>query len=111
MSCDLLKSLTNLVNASPCGPVIACQKVNSTFSPSALDEDETYASYLEENPQYQAATEELSYGTSSETFVGYGEFRNQVVAAMEEIAVNGADPQEVLDNLQAEVESILADNL
>lgn len=76
---------------------------------SAL-EDETYASYLEENPQYQAATEELSYGTSSETFVGYGEFRNQVVAAMEEIAVNGADPQEVLDNLQAEVESILADN-
>ena len=76
---------------------------------SAL-EDETYATYLEENPQYQAATEELAYGTSSETFVGYGEFRNQVVAVMEEIAVNGADPQEVLDNLQAEVEEILADN-
>lgn len=76
---------------------------------SAL-EDETYATYLEENPQYQAATEELAYGTSSETFVGHGEFRNQVVAVMEEIAVNGADPQEVLDNLQAEVEEILADN-
>lgn len=72
--------------------------------------DESYAGYLEENPQYEAATKELDYGTSSETFVGYGEFRNQMVAAMEEISVNDADPQNVLDKLQTEVESILADN-
>jgi multiple sugar transport system substrate-binding protein len=76
---------------------------------SAL-EDADYAKYLEENPQYVAATKELPYGTASKTFVGYGEFRNNMVAAMEEIAVNGADPQTVLDNLQSQTEELVAGN-
>ncbi len=76
---------------------------------SAL-EDETYMTFLEENPRYKAPTEMLSYGMTSPVFQGYGEFRNALTAAMEEVAVNDADPKTVLENLQAETESIIESN-
>ena len=76
---------------------------------SAL-EDPDYVAFLEENPQQEAATTMLSYGMSSPTFVGYGEFRNALIDAMDDVAVSGMAPQEVLDNLQAEAESIIESN-
>lgn len=76
---------------------------------SAL-EDEAYMTFLEENPRYKAPTEMLEYGQTSPVFKGYGEFRNALTAAMEEVAVNDADPKTVLENLQAETESIIESN-
>ncbi|GAA0362603.1 ABC transporter substrate-binding protein [Alkalibacterium iburiense] len=76
---------------------------------SAL-EDEDYLAFLEENPQQEAATTMLSYGMSSPTFLGYGEFRNALIDAMDDVAVSGMAPQDVLDNLQQEAESIIESN-
>ena len=66
-----------------------------------------YQNYLEENPEYEAPTQMLSYGMSSPTFEGYGEFRNNMVTAMEEISVNGVVAQDALDSLQEQTEQIL----
>lgn len=76
---------------------------------SAL-ENEDYVAFLEENPQQEAATTMLSYGMSSPTFLGYGEFRNALIDAMDDVAVSGMAPQDVLDNLQQEAESIIESN-
>lgn len=73
---------------------------------SAL-ENTDYVAFLEENPEYAAASEMLSYGMSSPTFIGYGEFRNNMIDAMDEIALTETEPQEALDNLQEQTESIL----
>ena len=66
-----------------------------------------YQNYLEENPEYEAPTQMLSYGMSSPTFEGYGEFRNNMVTAMEEVSVNGVAAQDALDTLQEQTEQIL----
>lgn len=76
---------------------------------SAL-EGETYQSYLEENPEYRAAAEQLEYGMSSPTFLGYGEFRNNMLDAMESVTVSGEEPQAALDRLQQQTEDIIAQN-
>lgn len=75
---------------------------------SAL-EDPDYVAFLEENPHYAAPSEMLDYGMSSPTFVGYGEFRNNMESALEEVAIDDTEPQEVLDRLQEQTESILED--
>lgn len=76
---------------------------------SAL-EDPEYMTFLEENPRYEAPTQMLEYGISSPVFAGYGEFRNAFTGAMEEVSVNDAEPQTVLENLQTETESIIESN-
>lgn len=76
---------------------------------SAL-EDPDYVAFLEENPHYEAASTMLDYGMSSPTFVGYGEFRNAMLDAMDDVAISGMEPQDVLDNLQVETETILESN-
>lgn len=76
---------------------------------SALEE-EKYVSFLEENPQQEAATTMLSYGESSATFVGYGEFRNALIDTMDDVAVSGVAPKDALDNLQEEAVSIIEAN-
>ncbi|MCC5889735.1 MAG: ABC transporter substrate-binding protein [Alkalibacterium sp.] len=76
---------------------------------SALQDDD-YVAFLEENPQQEAANNMLDYGMASPTFVGYGQFRNTLLDAMDDVAVSGMDPQTVLENLQVEAESIIESN-
>ncbi|TVP93554.1 ABC transporter substrate-binding protein [Alkalibacterium sp.] len=76
---------------------------------SAL-QDEDYLAFLEENPQQEAPNHMLEYGMASPTFVGYGQFRNALLDAMDDVAVSGMDPQTVLENLQVEAESIIESN-
>lgn len=76
---------------------------------AALDVPE-YIEFLKEDPRSETANRMLDYGVTSPTFAGYGEFRNELVSAMEEISVNNADPQTVLENLQTETESIIEAN-
>ncbi|MFC6464110.1 ABC transporter substrate-binding protein [Marinilactibacillus sp. GCM10026970] len=76
---------------------------------SALEVPE-YASFLEEDPRNEAANNMLSYGITSPVFAGYGEYRNALTDAMEEISISNGDPQTVLENLQSETESIIEAN-
>ncbi|MEC6748407.1 ABC transporter substrate-binding protein [Marinilactibacillus sp. XAAS-LB27] len=76
---------------------------------SALEVPE-YASFLEEDPRNEAAASMLSYGITSPTFAGYGEYRNALTDAMEAISISNEDPQSVLDHLQSETESIIESN-
>lgn len=76
---------------------------------SALEVEE-YATFLEENPAYEAATQQLEYGMSSPVFVGYGEYRNLLVETMDEVLINDANEQEALTQLDSETEEIIESN-
>lgn len=71
---------------------------------------EEYQTYLEENPEAVAATKELDYGISSPIFVGYPEYRNNLVETLENVLINDADEQEVLTNLDTSTEDIISSN-
>lgn len=71
---------------------------------------EEYQTYLEENPEAVAATEELEYGISSPIFVGYSEYRNELINTLENVLINDADEQESLTNLDTTTEEIISSN-
>lgn len=72
--------------------------------------DGIYTTFLEENPEYEAPTLMLDYGMASPTFAGYGEFRNHMLNAIDDVAISGTEPQDALDSLQTETESIIDSN-
>ena len=76
---------------------------------SALEVEE-YKTYLEENPRAQAANLELEYGMSSPSFVGSGEYRNNLLEALDSILVNDADIQDSLTQLEESTQAILDEN-
>lgn len=76
---------------------------------SALEVAE-YKTYLEENPRAQAANLELEYGMSSPSFVGSGEYRNNLLETLDSILVNDADIQESLTQLEESTQAILDEN-
>lgn len=76
---------------------------------SALEVEE-YKTYLEENPRAQAANLELEYGMSSPSFVGSGEYRNNLLETLDGVLVNDADIQESLTQLEESTQAILDEN-
>lgn len=76
---------------------------------SAMQDDD-YLAFLEEHPQQQAANRMVNYGMSSPTFAGFGQFRNALVDAMDDVAISGMEPQNVLEDLQQETEAIIEAN-
>ncbi|MBM6615990.1 ABC transporter substrate-binding protein [Desemzia sp. RIT804] len=76
---------------------------------SALEVEE-YKTYLEENPRAQAANLELEYGMSSPSFVGSGEYRNNLLETLDSVLVNDADIQESLSQLEESTQAILDEN-
>ena len=79
------------------------------ISKAALEVPE-YKTYLEENPTAEAATLELDYGISAPSFVGYGEYRNELMNTMDDVLVNDADEQEALTELNKKAEEIISNN-
>lgn len=79
------------------------------ISKAALEVPE-YKTYLEENPTAEAATLELDYGISAPSFVGYGEYRNELLNTMDDVLVNDADEQEALTELNKKAEEIISTN-
>lgn len=76
---------------------------------SALEVEE-YKTYLEENPRAQAANLELEYGMSSPSFVGSGEYRNNLLETLDGVLVNDANIQESLTQLEESTQAILDEN-
>lgn len=76
---------------------------------SALDVPE-YKTFLEENPIAEAANKELEYGMSSPSFVGSGEYRNNLLETLDNVLVNDADIQESLKSLEASTQALLDKN-
>lgn len=76
---------------------------------SALEVEE-YKTYLEENPRAQAANLELEYGMSSPSFVGSGEYRNNLLETLDGVLVNDADIQESLTQLEESTQALLDEN-
>lgn len=73
---------------------------------SALEEEE-YKKFLEENPEYAAATLELAYGYSSRSFVGFTKYRSNMLDKFELVLTTGADVAETMTELQEETQEIL----
>jgi len=69
-----------------------------------------YQAFLEENPRAVAATLELEYGMSSPIFVGYAEYRNNLLDTLEQVLINDADEGESLTELDTTTEEIIAEN-
>src|SRR5690625_68442 len=69
-----------------------------------------YQAFLEENPRALAATLELDYGMSSPIFVGYAEYRNNLLDTLEQVLINDADEGESLTELDTTTEEIIAEN-
>ena len=73
-------------------------------------EHESYQTYLEENPNAEAAAAETEYAIASPMFAGSGEYRNAMLEAQDAILIDGADVTETMQGLQEEVTTIIEEN-
>lgn len=73
-------------------------------------EDESYQTYLEENPNAAAAATETEYAIASPMFAGSGEYRDSMLEAQDAILIDDADVTETMQNLQEEVTTIIEEN-
>ncbi len=73
---------------------------------SALEE-ESYSQFLEENPEFVAASKELEYGYSSQSFLGFTKYRNNMLEKVELVITTNADVAETLNSLQEETQEII----
>lgn len=70
----------------------------------------SYQTYLEENPNAEAAAAETEYAIASPMFAGSGEYRNAMLEAQDAILIDGADVTETMQGLQEEVTTIIEEN-
>lgn len=71
---------------------------------------EKFQDFLEENPEAEAATLELDYGISSPIFIGYTEYRNDLLDTLEDVLINDMDEEEALKHIDDNTEEIISKN-
>ncbi|QEU46115.1 ABC transporter substrate-binding protein [Schleiferilactobacillus harbinensis] len=76
---------------------------------SAMD-DTDFKQYLKDKPYNQAAVDSLDDGFQSTAFLGFSEYRNDLLEAVDQMITKNADPKATLTKLQATTENIIKTN-
>ncbi|ERL66238.1 ABC transporter substrate-binding protein [Schleiferilactobacillus shenzhenensis] len=76
---------------------------------SAMDNAD-YKAYLKAKPYNQAAVDSLDDGFQSTAFLGFSEYRNDLLEAVDKMITKGADPKTTLTQLQKTTENIIKTN-
>lgn len=76
---------------------------------SAMDTAD-YKKYLQEKPYNKAAVDSLDDGFQSTAFLGFSEYRNDLLEAVDKMISKNADPKTTMDQLQKTTENIIKEN-
>lgn len=76
---------------------------------SAL-EDASFKDYLKKDPTAQAAVDSLADGFQSTAFIGFSEYRNNLLNAVDAMTTKHEKPEKAMGDLQKSTETIIKDN-
>lgn len=72
--------------------------------------DSGYQAFLDKNPADKAAVNSLDFGFQSTAFIGFSEYRTNLLSAVDAMLTKHETPEKAMGTLQTQTKKVIKDN-